>query len=321
MSELQLIVERLNAPPFSKALTLVRARTRWRRTRAPGRHANTRRPSPVSHPPPQVMFDEKSPVELLQLLNDVFAELDKAQKVRRGGRRRRTRRARAQGRQLPQRTWPAVPPPAQRARGWMRTPPLQGRCPLPYTATRGERPGWRAIPAHPAPSTHRPDFARLPHTLYPLQADVRDEPADVAANRMLSFLQLLKFPVPTNDLCVPRARAGRCWPPRPADPSPSLPWHPLSSPRLVSTPARRDGFTRALLSGSRQVVYPILAYLLSKLPALKKRAYVARYLMPVEVPPEFAHDEAVADMLAQYRELQLEFKETHKAVDKATGSE
>ncbi len=27
-------------------------------------------------------FDEKSPAELLQLLNDVFAELDKAHKVR-----------------------------------------------------------------------------------------------------------------------------------------------------------------------------------------------------------------------------------------------
>jgi hypothetical protein len=30
----------------------------------------------------QVTFDEKSPVELLQLLNDVFAELDKSHKVR-----------------------------------------------------------------------------------------------------------------------------------------------------------------------------------------------------------------------------------------------
>ena len=32
-------------------------------------------------PPPQVSFDEKSPTELLQLLNDVFAELDKAHRV------------------------------------------------------------------------------------------------------------------------------------------------------------------------------------------------------------------------------------------------
>ncbi len=39
----------------------------------------------------------------------------------------------------------------------------------------------------------------------------------------------------------------------------------------------------------------------------------------MELPPDVAHDEAVAEMLAQYRELQLEFKETHKAADKATG--
>jgi intraflagellar transport protein 81 len=65
----------------------------------------------------------------------------------------------------------------------------------------------------------------------------------------------------------------------------------------------------------------VLTYLLARLPQLKKRAYVARYLVPLEVPPEFAHDETVAEMLAQYRELQLEFKETHKMADKAVGSE
>ena len=96
---------------------------------------------------------------------------------------------------------------------------------------------------------------------------------------MLNFLQLLKFPLP-NDI---------------------------------------DGFTRGLLSGNRNAIYPILHYILPKLPVLKKRAYVAKYLVPIEVPAEFAHDEAVAEMLAQYRELQLEFKETHKLSDKATG--
>ncbi len=37
---------------------------------------------PVAPFASQVSFDEKSPAELLQLLNDVFAELDKAHKVR-----------------------------------------------------------------------------------------------------------------------------------------------------------------------------------------------------------------------------------------------
>jgi hypothetical protein len=59
-------------------------------------------------------------------------------------------------------------------------------------------------------------------------------------------------------------------------------------------------------------VYPALAYVLGRLPALKKRAYVARYLLPVEVPPEFQHDEAVSSLLAEYRALQGDFKNTHK---------
>lgn len=48
--ETQLIVQSFNSPPFNKSFTLV-------------------------------TFDELSPVELFQLMNDVFAELDKAHKL------------------------------------------------------------------------------------------------------------------------------------------------------------------------------------------------------------------------------------------------
>lgn len=60
----------------------------------------------------------------------------------------------------------------------------------------------------------------------------------------------------------------------------------------------------------------MLSFVLSKLPALKKRAYVARYLLPVDVPPEFLANEALAETLSQYRALQAEFKDTHKAYEK-----
>ena len=63
-------------------------------------------------------------------------------------------------------------------------------------------------------------------------------------------------------------------------------------------------------------MYPVLSYILGKLPALKKRSYVARYLLPMEVPPEFLAHEALAETLSQYRSLQSEFKETHKAYEK-----
>lgn len=116
------------------------------------------------------------------------------------------------------------------------------------------------------------------------RVDVRIEPADLAGPRIIGFLQLLKFPLPAGDKEV-------------------------------------EAFTVALLRGSREAVYPVLAYLLSRLPQLKKRAYVAKYLVPTEVPSEVSHDENVAEMLAQYRELQLEFKEVHKLLDRQNSTQ
>lgn len=44
---------------------------------------------------------------------------------------------------------------------------------------------------------------------------------------------------------------------------------------------------------------------LQRLPQLKKRAYLARYLMPVEVPMEFMQDQALVDLHESYRQLQV----------------
>ena len=93
------------------------------------------------------------------------------------------------------------------------------------------------------------------------------------------------------------------------------PTHPPPRARLLS----RAGFAAALAVGDKAAVHPVLAFLLSRLPALKKRAYVARYLLPVGLPPDLQHDEAVGDALGQYAVLQAEFKETHVAYEKAAG--
>jgi len=78
---------------------------------------------------------------------------------------------------------------------------------------------------------------------------------------------------------------------------------------------RREIFQNALLAGERGRIYPILQYVLSRLPLLKKRAYVAKFLLDVQVPPEYMHDETTQTLLEQMRDLQEEFRETHKAVD------
>ncbi len=115
------------------------------------------------------------------------------------------------------------------------------------------------------------------------RVDARDEPAEAASSRLLAFLQVLKYPGTVGE---PRALAG---------------------------------LGAALARGERSALYPVLAFVLGRLPALKKRAYVARYLLPVEVPPEVAHDEGVGSLLAQLRTLQGEFKDAHKALERASG--
>ena len=65
------------------------------------------------------------------------------------------------------------------------------------------------------------------------------------------------------------------------------------------TYCRREPFKRAIGSGVKSAVYPVLYYLLSKFPQLKKRAYVARYLLPLELPPEVLADEGMHTIAAQ----------------------
>ncbi|TYZ60263.1 hypothetical protein PybrP1_008494 [[Pythium] brassicae (nom. inval.)] len=160
MSELQLIVEQLNQEPFRLGLTLV-------------------------------AFDEKSNFELLQILNEVFAEIDAKHNV-----------------------------------------------------------------------------------------DLRSEADEQRALRYLEFLQLLKFPLPRDV----------------------------------------EGFRDALVHGDRQALYPILHWALKNLAGHKKRAYLGRFLAPLNVPQEFFGNETLSGMHEHYKQLQEQFKAVHKEVDQLRGS-
>jgi intraflagellar transport protein 81 len=72
---------------------------------------------------------------------------------------------------------------------------------------------------------------------------------------------------------------------------------------------------QGLLGGDKDVVHPILYWLLQNFEALQKRAYLAKFLVPLEVPEEFLRDEQVFDMYQQYKELQSQFKATHMHVE------
>lgn len=111
------------------------------------------------------------------------------------------------------------------------------------------------------------------------KVDLREESQakeGATANRMMDFLRILKFKVPQNNA---------------------------------------ERFKIALGNGDRSAVYHVLHYLLSRLEPLKTRAYLARFLVNVEIPSAFLHDEAIQDVYQHYKQLQREFKETHKAVE------
>eukprot|EP00944_MAST-04C_sp_MAST-4C-sp1_P002948 g2948.t1 len=110
--------------------------------------------------------------------------------------------------------------------------------------------------------------------------DLRDEEPAVTGARWIEFLSILKYSIPQ--------------------------------------PVER--FQAQIMRADRNVVYPLLHYLLQRLPQLRKRAYLARFLMNIKIPQQFAMDPEVSEVYRQYKNLQKDFKETHKTLDKLQGS-
>jgi len=107
--------------------------------------------------------------------------------------------------------------------------------------------------------------------------DIREEPSDIRAPRMLSCLKNLKYAPPSN-----------------VD---------------VST------FRQGIVLGEKSVVQPILFYLLKNLEPLKTRAYLAKYLVKLPIPAELLHDGSdsqLQDLWSKCTELQEQFSAMHK---------
>jgi len=90
----------------------------------------------------------------------------------------------------------------------------------------------------------------------------------------------------------------------------------LKYPGLPTEEELREPMKRALVDGEKHVIYPVLHWSLQRLPALQKRAYLAKYLVPEPIPQEFMQDEALVQLSQDYRALQGQFKEVHKQIDK-----
>ncbi|XP_052420375.1 intraflagellar transport protein 81 homolog isoform X2 [Carassius gibelio] len=81
-----------------------------------------------------------------------------------------------------------------------------------------------------------------------------------------------------------------------------------------------SSFRQGLVIGRKPVVHPILHWLLQRIPELKKRAYLARFLVKLEIPAEFLQDDIIAETFHQYEELVGGFKTIHKECEQMKSS-
>jgi intraflagellar transport protein 81 len=76
-------------------------------------------------------------------------------------------------------------------------------------------------------------------------------------------------------------------------------------------------FKNGLLHGDPNIIYPVLAWMLQRRPELTTRAYLARFLVSVEIPEHMFGDEQILEVYQQYKDLQEEFKEVHRSSERS----
>jgi intraflagellar transport protein 81 len=79
-------------------------------------------------------------------------------------------------------------------------------------------------------------------------------------------------------------------------------------------------FRQGLLQGDKHTTYSLLQWLLERLPELKKRSYLAKFLIRIEVPAEFLQDEQIVELSSTHDELLERFKESHKTIEQQRAS-
>lgn len=71
-------------------------------------------------------------------------------------------------------------------------------------------------------------------------------------------------------------------------------------------------FCRDVVHGEKKTLQHILFWLLSRLPDLQRKAYTAKFLVPLQIPDEYLMDDDMRDTYQMYKDLQAEFQATHQ---------
>ena len=76
-----------------------------------------------------------------------------------------------------------------------------------------------------------------------------------------------------------------------------------------------ENFSSFMMEGDKETMFNTMEWCLNRFEHLKKRAYLAKYLMPLEIPPEFQGDDLVYELSERLKEWQTQFKSVHKTHD------
>lgn len=88
-------------------------------------------------------------------------------------------------------------------------------------------------------------------------------------------------------------------------------------------PTNRQQWMRELSQGNKKVILPIMHWLLSSHNTLCKRAYLARFLVPIDLPTEIKMqcNNDLKSLIEEYTKMQDEFKRVHQKHEKVVSSQ
>ncbi|KAJ3222648.1 Intraflagellar transport protein 81 [Clydaea vesicula] len=75
-----------------------------------------------------------------------------------------------------------------------------------------------------------------------------------------------------------------------------------------------ETFTKALTK-NKKAILESMYFLLNDFQSHQKRSYLAPFLVDVDIPPEFMHDNSILELQGQLQECQENFKNVHKLLD------
>ena len=74
-------------------------------------------------------------------------------------------------------------------------------------------------------------------------------------------------------------------------------------------------FQRDVVHGDKRTIQHILFWIVTRLQELQRKAYTAKFLVPLAIPDEFLVDDEMRDTFQIYKDLQAEFQATHMNVE------